>query len=121
MPEIDRLEMSFLLDDLAKNQLRLGQLEKLIAERGRDNRSAQLLKTMPGSAMCPSFPGRAVWPTTGGSPRDAGTAKRLASGWDACLFSIKSILDLVSHSSNREGRRSKIGLDQRQISPSPNR
>jgi transposase len=43
LPEIDRLEMSFLLEDLAKVQLRLGQLEKLIAERGRDNRSAQLL------------------------------------------------------------------------------
>jgi transposase len=48
LPEIDRLEMSFLLDDLARVQQRLAQLEKCIAERGRDNRSAQLLKTMPG-------------------------------------------------------------------------
>jgi transposase len=48
LPEIDRMEMSFLLDDLARIQQRLHQLEKCIAERGRNNRSAQLLKTMPG-------------------------------------------------------------------------
>ncbi len=48
LPEIDRVEMGFLLEDLAKVQQRLAQLEKLIAERGRDSRSAQLLKTMPG-------------------------------------------------------------------------
>jgi transposase len=48
LPEIDRLEMNFLLADLEQIQKRLRELEQLIAERGRDNPHAQLLRTMPG-------------------------------------------------------------------------
>ncbi len=48
LPQIDRLEMNFLLADLNQIQQRLRELEKLLAERGRDNPSAKLLKTMPG-------------------------------------------------------------------------
>ncbi|WP_437185134.1 IS110 family transposase [Planctomicrobium sp. SH668] len=48
LPEIDRLEMNFLLADLRQIQERLLELEQLIAQRGRDNPNAQLLKTMPG-------------------------------------------------------------------------
>ena len=48
LPQIDRLEMNFLLADLKQIQERLLELEKLIAQRGRDNPDAQLLKTMPG-------------------------------------------------------------------------
>ncbi|WP_437193255.1 transposase [Planctomicrobium sp. SH527] len=40
--------MNFLLADLKQIQERLLELEKLIAQRGRDNPDAQLLKTMPG-------------------------------------------------------------------------
>jgi len=50
LPEIDRLEMDHLLADLEQVQQRLGDLEKVIAERCGDSEDAALLATIPGVA-----------------------------------------------------------------------
>ena len=48
LPEIDRLEMDHLLADLEQVQQRLGDLEKVIAERCGGSEDAAILATMPG-------------------------------------------------------------------------
>lgn len=48
LPEIDRLEMNFLLADLEQIQQRIQELEKLIRERCGQSEEAQLLCSMPG-------------------------------------------------------------------------
>jgi transposase len=50
LPEMDRLELDFLLEDLEHAQQRLKSLGKLIAARCAQNENAQLLKSMPGIA-----------------------------------------------------------------------
>jgi transposase len=50
LPEMDRLEMDFLLEDLTHAQQRLRALQKVIAERCSQNDDAKLLKSMPGVA-----------------------------------------------------------------------
>ena len=48
LPEIDRLEMNYLLTDLERLQERLKELERVIAERSGVSKEAALLATMPG-------------------------------------------------------------------------
>jgi len=48
LPEIDRLEMNYLLTDLDRLQERLKELERVIAERSGVSKEAALLATMPG-------------------------------------------------------------------------
>ena len=48
LPTMDRLEMNHLLMDLEYAQQRIGELEKLIAERSGNSEDAQLLRSMPG-------------------------------------------------------------------------
>ena len=48
LPEIDRLEMNYLLVDLERIQQRIRELEKVIIERCAYNKSAELLRSMPG-------------------------------------------------------------------------
>ncbi|MBP87569.1 MAG: IS110 family transposase [Planctomycetaceae bacterium] len=48
LPEMDRLEMNYLLLDLEQSQRRVDELEKLITERCGDSEDAQLLRSMPG-------------------------------------------------------------------------
>ena len=48
LPELDRLEMNYLLDDLDRVQQRLQELEKLITQRCRENKNAQVLCSTPG-------------------------------------------------------------------------
>ena len=50
LPEVDRLEMDHLLDDLEQVKQRLGDLEKVIAERCSGSEDAVLLATIPGVA-----------------------------------------------------------------------
>ncbi len=50
LPEIDRLERDHLLADLEQVQQRLGDLEKVIAERCGDSEDAMILATIPGVA-----------------------------------------------------------------------
>jgi transposase len=50
LPEMDRLELNFLLEDLTHAQQRLRKLQKVIAERCSRNDNALLLKSMPGVA-----------------------------------------------------------------------
>jgi transposase len=48
LPEIDRLEMNHLLDDLERVQQRLKELEGVIAQRSAASKEAAVLATMPG-------------------------------------------------------------------------
>jgi transposase len=48
LPEMDRLEMNYLLTDLEQAEQRLGELEQLIVKRCGDSEDAQLLRSMPG-------------------------------------------------------------------------
>jgi transposase len=48
LPEMDRLEMNYLLVDLELAQLRVQELEKVIVERCGNSEDAQLLRSMPG-------------------------------------------------------------------------
>ncbi len=48
LPEMDRLEMDYLLVDLEHAQQRVGELEEVIIERCGDSKDAQLLRSMPG-------------------------------------------------------------------------
>ena len=48
LPEIDRMEMNFLLTDLDHAEQRYRELEKVIAERFANCKQAELLSTMPG-------------------------------------------------------------------------
>lgn len=48
LPEIDRLEMNYLLVDLEHIQQRILELEKVIVERCGNSQNAQLLRSMPG-------------------------------------------------------------------------
>jgi transposase len=50
LPEIDRLEMDYLLADLEPIQLRLKDLDKVIAERYSRSDDAILLSSIPGAA-----------------------------------------------------------------------
>ena len=48
LPELERLEMNYLLDDLDLVQQRLQELEKLITQRCRENKNAPVLCSAPG-------------------------------------------------------------------------
>lgn len=48
LPEMDRLEMNYLLVDLEQIQQRVQELEQIITERCGNSEAAQLLRTMPG-------------------------------------------------------------------------
>ncbi|MDZ4688077.1 MAG: IS110 family transposase [Planctomycetaceae bacterium] len=48
LPEIDRLEMGFLLADLERTQQRVDELERVIIERSRNNEDEKLLRSIPG-------------------------------------------------------------------------
>ncbi len=48
LPEIDRLEMNFLLVDLERVQQRMDALEKVIIERCQNNDDTNLLRSIPG-------------------------------------------------------------------------
>ena len=48
LPEIDRLEMNYLLVDLERIQQRIRELEKVIIQRCGHSKSAELLRSMPG-------------------------------------------------------------------------
>ena len=48
LPEIDRLEMNFLLVDLERVQQRMDELEKVIIERCQNNDDTKLLRSIPG-------------------------------------------------------------------------
>jgi len=50
LPEVDRLELDYLLADLEHIEQRLGELEKAIAERCSTNEDVILLGSMPGIA-----------------------------------------------------------------------
>jgi transposase len=50
LPEIDRLEMDYLLADLEPIQRRLKELDKVIAERYSSSEDAMLLSSIPGAA-----------------------------------------------------------------------
>ena len=48
LPEMDRLEMNYLLVDLERAQQRVQELENVIAERCGNSKEAQLLRSIPG-------------------------------------------------------------------------
>ncbi len=50
LPEIDRLELDLLLDDLESIQDRMKKLEKMITERFHANEDAVLISSIPGAA-----------------------------------------------------------------------
>ena len=59
LPEMDRLEMNYLLVDLENAQQRVQELEKVIIERCGDSEAAQLLRSSLDSAFG-AKPGRAT-------------------------------------------------------------
>ena len=78
LPEIDRLEMNYLLTDLEQVQQRRKELEQVMAQRCGVSEEAVLLSSIPGvgyftaiSLACrvgrvERFPRRTAWPTIGG-------------------------------------------------------
>ena len=48
LPEIDRLEMNYLIADLEQAEQRVQELEQVVIERCGDSEDAQLLRSMPG-------------------------------------------------------------------------
>ena len=109
LPEVDRLEMDYLLADLEHIQQRVKELEKVIDERCASSKEAVLLTSMPGVGRFTAialacrigrverFPRFIAWPIFGDSHPAAATAVTTTNVWAASPKPAAAWLDGCWH------------------------